>query len=449
MPTGRFKPERPKPTSAMLKQSNEKLKMTIQSILPPPNDTPPANLMSTDDDVAITIPAEPTIISTSDLDGGQILSSFEVFGTESGGASAQSDPSQSAVKMQSTNQFVQLKPPTTTARIQSPEVKNFFIRKGVEKRAQTHSYVTLRPGELQPTAAGGSPQISPNKKIVIKSQQVIKPATGTSQQVIQALPGTIISNSVATDLSDILDLPILFADSDGNLQDHAAAEHGAATTQILSSADPSQAATNILITSPDGKLPNRPVVISAANISKINKQATQTAIATPGNSKLIFINRNQLKSTTAAAPTVTSVAKSMPPLKLVTSSPGQSATTGTFTKLAPGTKIDLSTLKIVKSATPANSGNFVFNKAAPGAANSSRGTIVIKQSATSAGTSPHQVIKTGILNRNITVRKVVNLVPHPRASRAANASPAASGAPSSTSAQQRSEPTNPDPADAK
>lgn len=413
IPTGKFKPERPKPTSALLKQSNEKLKMAIQNILPPPNDIPPVNLMSTDgDDVSITIPTEPTIINTSDVDGSQILSSYEAISTENVNTSNKSDSNQSPVKISSINQFVQLKPPTTTARIQSPDVKNFYIRKGVEKRVATHSYVTLRTNELQQTtgAAVNHQQISPNKKIVIKSQQIIKPA---NQQIIQTLPGTIINDSIvtaSTDFSDILNLPILFADNEGNLQDHENAE------EILST-DSTQIPSNILITSPDGKLPNRPVVISAANISKIPKQVSQTSTTTQANNKLIFINRNHLKTTTPVTTIAASVAKTIPPLKLVTTTNQQSSTTGTFTKLAPGTKIDLSTLKIVKSASTTTSGNILFNKTSTRLPNQhGRGAIVIKQSANPGGVPSHQVIKTGILNRNITVRKVVNLMPNQKIS---------------------------------
>lgn len=408
MPSGKLKPERPKPTSALLKQSNEKLKMAIQNILPPPNDTPPVNLMSTDgDDVSITVPAEQTIISTSDLDGGQMIASFDVIGTEAITTSNANDTS--SVKLQTTNQFVQLKPPTTTARVQSPDVKNFFIRKGVEKIAATHSYVTLRTGELQPNPnAPGSSQTSPNKKIIIKSQQIIKPANATAnQQVIQTIPASTIDDSVvgaSTDLSDILNLPILFADNEGNLQDHG-------NTDGNASVEVPQMSSNILIPS-DKKLPNRPVVISAANVSKLSTKSPHTTVQTQPNNKLIFINRHQLKSTTSGPKITTTIAKSMPPLKLVTTAT-PSNTTGTFTKLAPGTKIDLSTLKIVKSGSASNSGNIVFNKTTAGITNQQgRNTFVIKPGSNASGAPSHQVIKTGILNRNITVRKVVNLMPN-------------------------------------
>lgn len=431
IPTGKFKPERPKPTSALLKQSNESLRIAIQNILPP-NDAPPVNLMSTDDDVAIALD-ESTIINTSDLDGAQILSAFEVVSSDNTSTPTQqssiiesnsSATMQIPLKLQPNSQFVQLNPPTTSGRVQSPGVKNFYIRKGVEKKPTTQSYVTLRPGELttssQPSSASTTPRSSPNKKIVIQNQQTIKAGTIQSQ-IIQSLPTTILNGSnldsvvttSAAELSNILDLPILFADNEGNLQDHSASESNATPSIQAAPMDTStSSSSNILITSPDGKLPNRPVVISAANVSKIGKSSANVHgnVTTSGNNKLIFINRKQLNSSTSTSQAMPNTVKSMSTVKLVSTGGASGASTGgTFTKLAPGTKIDLSTLKIVKGTTAAGASNILFNKTQTQAG---RGTIVIKPNVV----QPNQMIKTGILNRNITVRKVVNLMQSPRAS---------------------------------
>lgn len=432
MPTGKFRPERPKPTSALLKQNNESLKMAIQSILPP-NDTPPVNLMSTDDDLAF--PTDPTIINASDLEGAQ---TFEVI-TSTGIVEDATDiqaaqTSTTPVKfVTSSSPFVQLKPPTTTGRVQSPGVKNFFIRKGIDKKAPTQSFYTVRAQPAVGDASSLQSSTPNDKKIIIKSQQIIKPGNvQTSSSSIDT-----ITTTSATDLSDILDLPILFADNDGNLQDQSAITSSptAGASVHVDSSDVTSTpttTTNILITSPDGKLPNRPVVISAANVLKQTKPSSPS----PVTLKLIFsgdrlntlgrddrletLNKTDLKSMPPLKLTSAQYRelqdrhnlKSLPPLKLATT--GQSATAslagpGTFTKLAPGTKIDLSTLKIVKSGTsPSTSGNIAFKTATVQHRDASKGTIVFKPS---TGLQSHQVLKSGILNRNITVRKVVNLMP--------------------------------------
>lgn len=439
MPTGKFRPERPKPTSALLKQNNESLKMAkiaIQSILPP-NDTPPVHLMSTDDDVAFSTDA--TIINTGDLDGAQTFEVITSAGTVDDTATMQTPITTTSTPVKfvtSTSPFVQLKPPTTTGRVQSPGVKNFFIRKGIDKKAPTQSFYTVRAQ----TTAGEviSPQqsmTSNDKKIIIKSQQIIKAAHAIVST--SAFDGSTTS---ATDLSDIMDLPILFADNDGNLQDQSAIESpptAGASVQIETSEAISTPTTNILITSPDGKLPNRPVVISAANVSKLAKPSSPSAVTL----KLIFSGdrlntlnsrddrlENLNKSDLKAMPRLTTAQyrelqdrhnlKSMPPLKLATTVQSTStslAGTGTFTKLAPGTKIDLSTLKIVKSgASPSTSGNIAFKTASVQHRDAPKGTIVFKPAGATSDLQGHQVIKSGILNRNITVRKVVNLIPTPK-----------------------------------
>lgn len=436
MPTGKFRPERPKPTSALLKQNNESLKMAIQSILPP-NDTPPVNLMSTDDDV--TFATDATIINTADLDGGHafevITSAGTVDDTVTSIQNAITTTSTPVKFVTSTSPFVQLKPPTTTGRVQSPGVKNFFIRKGIDKKAPTQSFYTVRAQTTTGEATTQQQSMStPNdKKIIIKSQQIIRAANVPANT--SAFDGSTTS---ATDLSDILDLPILFADNDGNLQDQSSiASSPGASVQIETSEAAPTPTTNILITSPDGKLPNRPVVISAANVSKLAKPSSPSAVTL----KVIFSgdrlntlnNRDErlesfTKSDLKAMPRLTTAQyrelqdrhnlKSMPPLKLATTAQSASTSltgTGTFTKLAPGTKIDLSTLKFVKSGTsPSTSGNIAFKTASVQHRDAPKGTIVLKPAGATSGLQGHQVIKSGILNRNITVRKVVNLIPSPK-----------------------------------
>lgn len=407
--------------------------MAIQSILPP-NDTPPVNLMSTDDDLAF--PTDPTIINASDLEGAQTFEVITSTGTVEDATDIQTAQTSTTTPVKfvtSSSPFVQLKPPTTTGRVQSPGVKNFFIRKGIDKKAPTQSFYTVRAQPAVGEAISLQPSTPNDKKIIIKSQQIIKP--GNVQTTASSIDSTITTS--ATDLSDILDLPILFADNDGNLQDQSAITSsptaGASVHMESPESTSTPTTTNILITSPDGKLPNRPVVISAANVLKQTKPSSPS----PVTLKLIFsgdrlnnlgsrddrletLNKTDLKSMPPLKLTSAQyrelqdrhTLKSMPPLKLATT--GQSATAslagpGTFTKLAPGTKIDLSTLKIVKSGTsPSTSGNIAFKTATVQHRDAPKGTIVFKPS---TGLQSHQVLKSSILNRNITVRKVVNLIP--------------------------------------
>lgn len=439
MPTGKYRPERPKPTSALLKQNPESLKMAIQSILPP-NDTPPANLMSTDDDLAVT---SEDIQSVAEMGGLQKITEELEMGTavtlDQHSGIAWRSP-ELAVNDKSAGGFEQLKPPTTTGRVQSAGVKNFFIRKGVDKRAPTQSFYTVR---TQPAAVETPPSVSPNdKKIIIKSQQIIK--VGNLQPNTGSLDAIVNSSTSATDLTDILDLPILFADNDGNLQDQgaiAATPTVGGDVHIEQPDATSTPTTNILITSPDGKLPNRPVVISAANVSKLAKPSAANAVTL----KLIFsgdrlnslnnrdenLSKADLKTMPPLKLTQTQYRelqerhnlKPMPPLKLTPTT--QAATTslagaGAFTKLAPGTKIDLSTLKIVKSgASPTTTGNIAF-KTGIQHRDTPKGTIVFKPAGTTSGLQSHQVLKSGILNRNITVRKVVSLIPGPKSTNSAS-----------------------------
>lgn len=359
------------------------------------------------------------------------------------------------------NQFVQVKPPTTTSgRIQSPNVKNFFIRKGIEKQPPLNQPIVSSPstGTFITTQATHShvsvSQLPANKKIIIKSQQIIVPANNIKQnagQIIQmsggqpvnvsaaSTPVTINANVIESspgDLSGILDLPILFADntSEATVQSGQIINTTTSSNILLTTAANDRIAhigsppttsisniSNFFINAPDGKLPNRPVVISAAKITKpLQQQSTMSTIATtptPTSNKLIFINRNQIKQQIVGTPTTsghhTQIVKGLPTLKLMPTSLASSSTTSTpitlqrnqITKLSPGTKIDLSTLKFVKNTTPIQGilpiKPLIINKAVPGTKNA----ILIK--------SPmaQPVIKGNLGNRNITVRKVMNVVP--------------------------------------
>lgn len=370
--------------------------------------------------------------------------------------------------MQSSGQFVQVKPPPTSGRVQSPNVKNFFIRKGIEKQI-----VTSPAGTFITTQGITSPQMTisqlpSNKKIIIKSQQILVPANNMKQnpgQIIQMSSGqSNISTSQATipmksnvletssdDLTGILDLPILFADNnDGPMIDQTTRilntsapstqflNTSGSTTQIINTSIPSTqihntslpsnvlitttsdrniaSPSNIFFTTADGKLPNRPVVISAAKVTKPMQQTTIST--TPSSNKVIFINRNQIKQQIVGTQSGTPIVNRLQALKFVPTS--LSSTTQStpitlhgnqLTKLTPGTKIDLSTLKLMKNTSSNVSGTIVkpliINKTMAGTKNA----IVIKSPMRTNLQNHSAVIKGNVLNRNITVKKVMNVVP--------------------------------------
>lgn len=522
MPTGKYKPERPKPTSALLKQSNETLKMAIQGGVPSAEAELITAALNESEITPITpvasIPTEPFILSTSNIQNTEIISAYEIVSTPESSLQTTFQPigtptttvvtamaaspntvtptmvtaavTQSASivaaagkLVQSKGQFVQLKPPTSTGLIQAPSVQNFFMRKGTEKSKPGQPFYTVRTqpivtSNVTTTTPATANQIPSNKKIIVKSQQIISPGTSLSAANIKkltSLPGqaitTIDPTTISADLTSILDLPIIFADNEGNLQDQQANAAAIIATPISQIQIPTTIETtagtvvtsttpnHIILTSNDGKIQNRQVVISAANMAKLTKPNNASS---PPNNKLIFINRSQIKNSTTsitATPPNMQTVKQMPPLKLVSSSspivsasPSSQQST-TFTKLAPGTKIDLSTLKIIKtspnvsqpsiispkplvfnidtkgkkttttSPVTLSAGNIITTKplfynvdSVKTTPSPSKNTIVLKSAPTKTETTinpmGHQVLKTGLLNRNITVRKVMNFVPN-------------------------------------
>lgn len=484
------KPAKAKPAQALLTQSNESIKMGVQNIIPV-NEIPALvnEVVTVTTSETDNIPMANQTVSLI-TDNGSILNvsnTQEVTTSETENKTADVLISQPPIVLPTpaipmimttttttttplpppkilhaqNSQFVQVKPPTTTsARIQSPNVKNFFIRKGFEKQPPppnqpivsspppTATFITT---QATPSAIN---QLSANKKIIIKSQQILVPANKQNAgQIIQMSSGqpvnvsgtstpvtTINANVIESpsggDLSGILDLPILFADnnSDAAVQSgHQIIQTTASPSILFNTMNDrnaqigSHAATNIsniFINATDGKLPNRPVVISAAKMTKPlqqhqhyqhQQQTTITTTATPTSNKLIFINRNQIKQQIVSTPTSsghTQIVKGLPTLKLMPTSLASSSTTSTpitlqgnqITKLSPGTKIDLSQLKFVKNTSPMQGSimkPLIINKAVTGTKNA----ILIK--------SPlGGNVQGNVLNRNITVRKVMNVVPN-------------------------------------
>lgn len=464
IPSGELKPEKPKPSQALLKQSNESMKTAVQNNVPV-NEIPTlANeVMTVTTSEIENVPLPSTVPSVAENGVNLNVSNTQEVTTTEPEKSPETPVTQPIIVVppsvtttppkivQPTSPFVQVKAPTTTAgRVQSPNVKNFFIRKGIEKQPPNQQQIVSTPtGTFIATTQGtSSPQITmtqlpANKKIIIKSQQILVPAnsmkqgTGTIMHVSgqQNISGTStpisinanVIESSTSDLSGILDLPILFADnSEGTVQIGQSGQilntSGSSSILLNTSGDRSTPIgsptnlSNIFISSPDGKLPNRGVVISAAKVTK-SIQSTVTSTA-PTTNKVIFINRNQIKQQIVGTQTVTGtpIVKGLPTLKLMPTSMASSSTStpitlqaNQLTKLSPGTKFDLSTLKLVKNASPSIQGGImkplIINKGMP-----TKNAFVIKSHVGTNMVQAHPVIKGNVLNKNITVRKVMNVM---------------------------------------
>lgn len=417
IPTGDMKPEKPKPAQALLKQNNEAVKLTVQSTGQTVDlHSLPIDSINTVSTLEAVRPMEQIPIDLNSIENipqiennAQIKIVSSTSTTISTANIALPIPKSDSNIVQSNTQFIQITPPTTTGRIQSPNVKNFFIRKGIEKQATPTQTILSSTASIAPVISPS--QLSGNKKIIIKSQQIIVPATNL-KTVHQTVPET--SAVTSSTLSDILDLPILFADNEPSSEQQnnqvltntpiLPSSSSSSNAQIVSVANDTSTA-NIII---DGKLPNRPVVISAAKFGK-------SVNVTPAhNNKVILINRGQIKQqiVTTQSITPTSMVKTMPTIKLVSTSlsSNQVTFTNNLAKLAPGTKIDLSQLKIVKNMSANVQGGIskqvIFNSKPTtvniGTHPGTKNAILIKT------TAAQPMANANIMNRSITVRKFMN-----------------------------------------
>ncbi|XP_053966209.1 KAT8 regulatory NSL complex subunit 3 isoform X1 [Anastrepha ludens] len=412
-------------------------------------------------------------------------------------------PAGAKIKMIPSNQFVQLKPPL---------------------QSQSKIY-TIKTASMQQNTASGSTSIgsivstSPNCNTAGQHQQQIftlkSPNGQTTQFVTAAPPGqgqqkyTVVKNTsggttlqlagvkttattsvsgVSTsnvDLSNIIDMPIVFADNDGNLSDSVAVS--AVTTKpantsgvgqliisqkIMKEANASASnTTGIMSTSP--KTGGGTYIINKTTGSPVLQHTNQTANK---QNKVVFINRNTMKP----CPNIISrsnVAQQLPKYtKVVVTNPKTSATTlvpRPATHLSSATssgssvntpivssvkQVNLQALKspvsigarqtsgILNVSTKSLPQVQIISTTAGGAAitptvgnntNTGPSTVISGGSGVLAD-RPHirnivvkpgglkQIppqLKTQLLNRNLTVRKLVNIVPATKAVGASSTSP--------------------------
>lgn len=295
-----------------------------------------------------------------------------------------STPHGTKIKMVPANQFVQLKPP-------------------IQSQSKIYTIKPPQSQQLQQTTNTTQYVASPQKFTILKP--------GTS--IIRGTKPEIVENKSSTDIGSIIDMPILFADNDGNIQDGPA-----------------------------------PVTVNPTKSNQFVLYNTSTSTVTPGSStldankpkKVVFINRTTMK------PCPNIISKStVPPLhkysKVVVTKPNSSA--GTLVTRAQGSTDALSSDKTivsnvrqiniqpVKGSGGGGVGGIATNA---GVLNVQQKPIIINMNATDKITGkPQQILKlgdsikktfvlktasgttlrniTGIkpiqqINRNLTVRKI-------------------------------------------
>lgn len=284
--------------------------------------------------------------------------------------------------------------------------------------------------------------------------QMGKVQTTLTHSMPQSSAVTTVTRQDIQDLNtSILDLPILFADSDGNIESITTSEQATKETTTVYTTPSAPSTGNYIViasTQAGGIKPtliqnHRPMMVNSISPSNSLTKVTTTS----QNSKFVVINRsnlNQLKP--AGGNTMTS--RSITPIKyskmvlptsdIITSVAGKTITN--TSTLAPGTKIDISSL--MKSGTVTTKGGapgmvtttatgkpIIINESDKSAfknvikipssevpqlkaTSTPSNSIVLKQgdlrTVGSVGAMP--VLKGGILNRNITVRKI-NIIRQP------------------------------------
>ncbi|XP_059619420.1 KAT8 regulatory NSL complex subunit 3 isoform X2 [Phlebotomus argentipes] len=313
------------------------------------------------------------------------------------------------VKMVPANQFVQLKPGNLESVGSTSQVYTIKSGTTISAPSKTPQLYTIK------TSSG-------NKVISMKKQSPPAPQLVTVSSAGLHNKYTIMKSTKSVASSDadkshpdltstnIFDIPIVFADNEGNIHESEASTEDADTSSE----------STVRALSPQKESESSPNTSRIFNIISSNKTST------PGN-KVVFINRN----TGTIKPNI--ISKNVPPLKytkvVVSSSPGQSG----IRQMDTGTSVVTSHLPIVTNkmvkvkASEIDRSGLVTSRPIP---SSKLQPIIINveadkasaRSTSSDGTSkiPHTIYLKpnsgsirqipGILNKNLTVKKLVNIV---------------------------------------
>lgn len=456
-----MKNERPQLTP-LTNPSNEALDIAIQSILPESDSI----VTSESSNPQIKLPSQKLMTSYEIIPASNTKPKLEIrqisqtAGSQSinttGGNPVVLPVLQRTVqkmKMIPPNQFIQLKP--SQGATGGPKI--FTL-----KPAASGNTNTTTSSQIYTVKTPNVPQTKGNKVYTIKSNNgtqilttqntgqsvgspiVISPKKFTLMKTLSSEPATGNTSNVDLSNTNIFDIPIVFADNDGNLHE----------TTPLSVGSSSSSATTSFVISPNAKIISPPKqMITSTPIS------TSTPVSvTPGTTtvnrnmiinnllanktkqnKLVLINRNavktvpnilssttkpvpQLKYTKVMVPSsvankdgtiVTQTTAKFPTLVTTSGQQGQNITilksgqtvvgSSTGTVLAGGSqKLQPLIINVDGEKSGTNLIKVGDTHIKP------QNTILIKSG---TGFKQFPMLKTGLLNRNLTVKKVVNLIP--------------------------------------
>lgn len=327
---------------------------------------------------------------------------------------------------------------------------------GVTSRPSTPKFAIIKSTGNQPLPTTPIHIQNPTQMQIAKLQT-------TSAATSAAPTSGIVTETNTLNNTNILDIPILFADNEGNITNEHVQQQQTPTvvgqsidhqpsskeTVVLatSTATPVSAGNYIVIASqPNSVVQNRPIVVSG--LAPITATATSAAVTHPG--KFVVINRGNLKTTTTIANhrPIKYTKMLLPPsgdtnvAKVATATISTKASPRVTSQktLTPGTKIDISSLVKSGAMSSAKASTIVTGHGSnkPIIINSDKGAFknMIKIPSTSATVttstafgvttvpasnivrtmstpvSGMPIIKSGILNRSITVRKI-NIIRQP------------------------------------
>uniref|UniRef100_A0A6B2EA73 Putative kat8 regulatory nsl complex subunit 3 isoform x4 n=1 Tax=Phlebotomus kandelakii TaxID=1109342 RepID=A0A6B2EA73_9DIPT len=313
------------------------------------------------------------------------------------------------VKMVPANQFVQLKPGNIDNLGNTSQVYTIKSGTTISAPSKTPQLYTIK-------TSSGSKVISMKKQSPPAPQLVTVSSSGLPNKftIMKTTKSVVASEGEKSqpDLTgtNIFDIPIVFADNEGNIHESEASTEDAETSSE----------STLMALSPQ-KEPE------TSNASRIFNIISSNKTSSSGN-KVVFINRSNAST---LKPNI--ISKSVPPLKytkvVVSSSPGQSG----MRHMESGTSVVTSHLPIVANkvvkvkASNIDRSGMITSRPIP---SSKLQPIIINveadkaagRSTTADGTTkiPHTIYLKpnsgtirqipGILNKNLTVKKLVNIV---------------------------------------
>uniref|UniRef100_A0A1Q3EYL9 Putative testis development protein prtd n=1 Tax=Culex tarsalis TaxID=7177 RepID=A0A1Q3EYL9_CULTA len=418
-------PKQPRAEKLLLQQSQKALDAAIMSILPEAEKAPEPMIKKTGSPVTnfqisgggsgtsgleIRSSAGPQIVSG-------LASSPIVLPMIKRESTPQSQPGQllsptmtttpSNIKVIPANQFIQLKPSGST-------------QKFITLKSSPKPVVSIVPKSGSSAPGTTLQSFSPTKYTIVRNTGAVAstPTTGVPTKSTKTPPTPDLSNT------NIFDIPIVFADSEGNIQDGSPQKTSTAppTTAlpshtnivtIASSTRTESGGGNRLITLQPSTKPNKVVVINKNNIKQVPpgasiQLANRPATVTPTGVKYAkVVLSNPLTAKTTHPPP--SVGKILPSgkVEIINSAVVKPATTTGSSKYAP---IIINSKNFVRVGdTQIRATTTTLNQQpqlAPGLPGTN--TILIKTNSLAQLSAATR--KPTILNRNLTVKRV-NLVP--------------------------------------